>query len=60
MKIEVFSRRGLRGRRHYFRVRADNGEPIAQSEGYRNRAGCMATVRLLRAGVAKAEICDAD
>lgn len=58
MKIETFSRRGIRGRRHYFRVRASNGEPIAQSEGYHNRADMMATIRLLRSSLSKAEIVD--
>lgn len=59
MKIELFSRRGLKGRRWYFRVRATNGEPIAQSEGYHNRADAMSTIRLLRGGLAKAEVVDA-
>lgn len=57
MKIELF-RGGLLKRKWYFRVRAANGEPIAQSEGYSNRADMMSTVRLLRAQLAKAEICD--
>jgi uncharacterized protein YegP (UPF0339 family) len=32
--IEWFSRRGLLGRRWYFRVKADNGEIVAPSEAY--------------------------
>ena len=35
-RIEFFSRLTWKGRQHYFRVRAGNGQIIAQSEGYRN------------------------
>ena len=35
-RIEFFSSLTWKGRRHYFRVRAANGQIIAQSEGYRN------------------------
>jgi hypothetical protein len=34
LKIETFSRLTLRGRKHFFRIKAANGEPIAQSEGF--------------------------
>lgn len=37
LKIETFDRRTLWGRRYFFRIKAANGEVIAQSEGYRNR-----------------------
>ncbi len=48
MKLEIFSRRTLRGKRWFFRVRAANGEIIAHSESYHNRADCVATAILLR------------
>ena len=47
--IEVFQRRGIRGKQWYFRVKAMNGETIAQSEGYKNQADCIGTATLLRA-----------
>jgi uncharacterized protein YegP (UPF0339 family) len=56
MKIELFSRRGLRGRRYYFRVIAANGEPIAQSEGYSRKIDALGTANLLKNGAAGAEI----
>lgn len=59
MKIEVFSRRGLRGKRWYFRVRAGNGEIVAQSEGYSRRIDAIGTVHALRSAIPQAEIIDA-
>lgn len=56
MRIEMFSRLGLRGKRWYFRVRADNGEIIAASEGYHNRADCRATAVNMRRELANASI----
>lgn len=56
MRIEIFARRGIFGKRWYFRVRADNGEVIAQSEGYHNRADARATAMVLRNGAPKAGI----
>lgn len=50
MRFTVFPRRGLRGRRWYFRIVAANGEPIAQSEGYRNKADCIYATGLIRRG----------
>lgn len=49
LTIQIFSRRTLRGKRWFFRVRAANGKTIAQSEGYHNRADCLGTATLLRA-----------
>ena len=46
--IEVFERRTIRGKRWYFRVKAGNGETIAQSEGYKNRGDCIGTATLMR------------
>ena len=56
MKIEIFARRGLWGKRWMFRVKAANGEVIAHGEAYQNRADCVETVRLLRGGLFDAEI----
>lgn len=57
MRIEIFVRRSIFGkRRFYFRLVADNGEPVAQSEGYSNRADCAATAMLIRAKSFDAEI----
>lgn len=59
MKIEMFNRLGLFGRRHYFRVRADNGRILLQSEGYSRRVDALGTVHTLRNGLSRAEIIDA-
>lgn len=57
MKIELFSKRTVLGaKRWYFRVRAANGEPIAQSEGYNRRVDALGTAHLLKNGMASAEI----
>ena len=56
MTVEIFGRRGLRGRRWYFRIKAKNGEAIAQSEAYQNRADCVATAMTLRAHLFNAEM----
>lgn len=60
MKIETFSRRGLRGKRWYFRVVAANDEIIAQSEAYSRRIDCVETAWSLRNNVGKAEVVHAD
>lgn len=59
MKIEIFSRMTLRGRRWFWRVRAKNGEPIAQSEGYFNRVDAVHTVKSLQAELPYARIAEA-
>jgi uncharacterized protein YegP (UPF0339 family) len=56
MKIEIFPRATWRGKRWYFRVRASNGEIVAQSEGYQNRADCWSTAQLLRDDLVCAQI----
>jgi uncharacterized protein YegP (UPF0339 family) len=57
MKIEIFSRRTLlQGKQWYFRIKARNGQKLAQSEGYYNRADCRQTAQLLRDGMATATI----
>ena len=56
MKIEIFSRIGLRGRRWYFRIKAANGEIIAQSEAYTRKESAVGTAQLIRQNVATAEV----
>lgn len=56
MRIELFPRYTLRGKRWYFRVKADNHEIIATSEGYHNLADARKTANLLRDGMAKAQL----
>ena len=51
MKIQLFKRlqHGSRTKfNHYFRVRADNGEKIIQSEAYSSVAARNKTVALIR------------
>ncbi len=51
LKVEVFYRRNIFGKkRHYFRIKAGNGEIIAQSEAYKNDADCVHTARLIMSG----------
>lgn len=60
MKIEVFQRkRLLLPPLYYFRIRADNGKVVAQSEGYSRRIDCVGTVHSVRNGIPRAEIIDA-
>ncbi len=47
MKFQVYSRIGLRGRRWYWRLRAANGEIIAQGEAYANKTDAIYAVRLV-------------
>jgi uncharacterized protein YegP (UPF0339 family) len=54
MKFELFSRRGLRGKRWYFRIRAANGEPIAQSEAYVHKDSAIRTIELIKREAHKA------
>lgn len=57
MRIEIFSRRSLLGgRKWYFRVRAANGEPISQSEGYSRKIDARGTANLMKNGLADAAI----
>lgn len=50
MKIIKFKKLHHRNKTftHYFRIRADNGEIIAQSEGYTTKRARDKTVRLIR------------
>jgi len=54
MKFQVF--KGANGD-FYWRLRADNNEPIASSEGYRNKADCLHSIELVK-GSAAAPVVD--
>ncbi len=57
LAIEIFSRRGLLGKRFYFRIRSKaNGKILASSEAYQNRQDCVNTAATLRAHMFDAEI----
>jgi uncharacterized protein YegP (UPF0339 family) len=59
MRVEIFRRRNLLGKsKWYFRVRAANGQTVAQSEGYSRRLDAVATAHSLKAGLANAVIPD--
>lgn len=55
MKFKLFRRLTLFGPRWYFRIVARNGEPIAQSEGYVNKASAEGTIALIKFGAAEAK-----
>jgi uncharacterized protein YegP (UPF0339 family) len=56
MRIEIFARRTLRGKRWFFTIKASNGEPIAQSEAYHNRGDAYDTAQLLRSKLFDAQL----
>lgn len=56
MRFEVFQRRTLRGLRWFFRLRADNGQVVAQSEGYHNYQDMIDTIYSMRNKARTAEI----
>lgn len=56
MKIKLFPRLTLRGRKWFFRIVADNGQTVAQSEGYSRRLDALETIKSLRAKLPKAEL----
>jgi uncharacterized protein YegP (UPF0339 family) len=56
MRIEIFKRGLLR--RWYFRVRAENGQIVAQSEGYSRRIDCLHTAYSMRDRIKDAEVID--
>jgi uncharacterized protein YegP (UPF0339 family) len=61
MKIEVFPRRTKHGRRYFFRIRATNGQIVAQScagDGHSNREDCIMSAGHLRANLIEASIVD--
>lgn len=51
--IQVF--KGENGQ-HYFRVKADNGKTVAQSEGYKSRRNAVKTANRLKVIIAGAKI----
>ncbi len=57
MKFEIF-RGGFIRRRWYFRLRSFNGEIVAQSEGYVNKADAAATIESIRSHSFLAEVED--
>ena len=57
MKIELFPRRNLIGQKKwYFRIRAGNGEVVAQSEAYSRRIDAMGIAQAIRQDVGTAEV----
>lgn len=56
-RIEVFPRRGILGKRWYFRIiRNQNNKTVAPSEAYHNRADAWETATQLRAHMFDAEL----
>ena len=55
MKIEIFARTGLFGRRWYFRFVAANGECIATSQAYKHKHSAVDTAETIckQAGTAQ-------
>lgn len=47
MRWYIF-RRGILRRRWFFHLKAANGEIVLSSEGYRNRADAISTVKLIK------------
>ncbi len=57
MRFSIFARRGLRGKRWYFNAKScGNNKVLLQSEGYKNMADCMDTVRLIQKDAAGATV----
>ena len=48
-RFVTFTRRGLRGKRWYFRYQASNGETVFQSEGYNSAAAREKGIKAARA-----------
>lgn len=55
MKFERFINRA---KKHCFRIRASNGQIVAQSEGYSRRTDCTKTINSIRAQAFGAEVVD--
>lgn len=56
MKIEYWRSRFLR--QWHFRIKATNGQIIAQSEGYKNKGDCLKTIHSIRDRVGEAVIAE--
>lgn len=54
--FEVFPRWTLKGKRTFFRLVAGNGEIVAQSEGYVNRASAIHAIDRIKLYAATAPI----
>lgn len=48
MRFELFRRLTLRGLRWFWRLKAKNGETVAQSEGYHNKEDALETIDLIQ------------
>lgn len=48
MHFEIFKKLGLLGWKWYFRVRATNGQIVAQSESYSRRIDAVSTIHSMR------------
>lgn len=55
MRFKIY-RSGFIRREWRWRLIARNGEPIASGEGYKNKADCEATVRLIQNEAAYASV----
>lgn len=47
-QFEIFSRLTVRGRRHFFRMRAPNGEVVLQSQAYKHWRSAHDAVQVIR------------
>lgn len=59
LTIEIFNRRSGKKNKPtqtYFRIKAGNGEIIAQSEGYNRERDCLDTVKRLQEDLFRAEV----
>lgn len=56
MKFQIYKRWTWRGFRWYWRLRAKNGEIIAQSEGYNDIADCRRSIDLIIEGSSTAKL----
>lgn len=61
MRFELFARRNVLGRKKwYFRLRAANGQVVAQSEGYSRRVDALNTIQSIAKGAGHAEVVELD
>lgn len=52
MKVHVFESKGL----WYFHVKSSNGKIVAQSEGYKQKASALKTIKALKSGMCNAKV----
>lgn len=55
MTFEIF--KGINGQ-FYFRIKAANGEKVAQSEGYTQKQSALNTVNLIKREAGSAQVID--